>query len=533
MGRLSVVFSTSVYFSATLFASHSFTLPLSPLDSRSMGMGGTGVASSKTAHAIRFNPALLSYASSDEDFSLIIPQFGVSAADEQELFDSVTDFVDADYVDIFETSIDNIRAGVDNVTNDAAAVEAAAAAVNVPQLQAAVNSLNNNVLPLRTETLTVDQNTNDLIQSLSTLDAKAVRGKAGGGFALAFPSQGFAMGFILNTEVDFSGVLNVSQQDLDLLDLYSDVATIYSGHLVDYSGAATDLLNATIALDNAVTSGDVAAIPGLQSAVNDAETVFSDAETVLNTFSYGGTATPADPNDGDKIIFQNGELASDADDPELNSSGHFVVVATTEFGMSFSNRFELGSQSFSLGITPKYQEFMLYDYIYSVENDEDIDFDDVTDTETTESGFNIDLGYAQSFGVDNQWRVGAVVKNLIKQDYQTSGGQDIKIEPQIRAGLAYQAGMLSVAADCDITENSVVAFGDPTQYAMLGAELNVFKSVQLRVGYRTDLANSGFDSYSIGLGLSPFGVHLDIAGFVNTTDVDNEAGAAIEFGFEW
>ncbi len=511
----------------------SLSLPLAPLDSRSIGMGGTGVASARTAHAIRFNPALLSYAREDEDFSMIVPQFGVSAADEEELFDSVTDFVDADYVDTFETSIDNIRLSVDNITSDAAAIDAAVAAVNVSQLQTAVNSLNSNVTPLRSETLTIDQNTNDLIQSLAALDSKAVRGKVGGGFALAFPSQSFAMGFVINAELDFSGVLAVSSADLSLLDVYSDAATVYSGNLVDYSTTATDLLNATIALDAAITAGNVGAIPGLQATVDTAQIAFNDAETVLDTFSYGGSATPGDPNDGDKIIFSNGSLAADADEADLTSSAHFVAVTTTEFGWSLSKRFDFGGQSFSLGITPKLQEFGLYDYVYSVEDDEDIEVDDILDAEVSESAFNIDIGYAQSFGDEDQWQFGAVIKNLIKQDFQTSLGADISIEPQVRAGIAYHWGMLTLAADYDITENDVVAFGGTTQYAMLGAELDLFSTLQLRVGYRSDQANSGFDSYSVGVGLSPWGIHMDLSGFVNTTDVDNEAGVALEFGLEW
>ncbi len=126
-----------------------------------------------------------------------------------------------------------------------------------------------------------------------------------------------------------------------------------------------------------------------------------------------------------------------------------------------------------------------------------------------------------------------MIKNLIKQDFQTSLGADISIEPQVRAGIAYHWGMLTLAADYDITENDVVAFGGTTQYAMLGAELDLFSTLQLRVGYRSDQANSGFDSYSVGVGLSPWGIHMDLSGFVNTTDVDNEAGVALEFGLEW
>lgn len=524
----------SVGFVLSVTACYCFSLPLTPLDSRSIGMGGSGVASAHSAHTVRTNPALLTLTATDSDgVGLLIPQIGATAADEKELFDSVTDFVDADYVDLFETSVDNIRASVSTITSDAAAINAAAASVDVAAMQTAVTSLNISTTSLNNETLTVDQNTDSLIVNLGALDNKAVRGKLGGTLALAFPSPDFAMALSLNAELDFSGVLVITPGDLSLLDVYSDAATVYSGNLSNYSSAANNLLTATVNLDAAITAGDTAAIPGLQTTLNNAQAAFNAAENVLDTFNYGGSATPLDPTDGNKVIFTNGQLASDANDVDLTSNGHFVAVMTEEIGLTLSKSFQIGDNAFSIGITPKYQQFGLYDYVYQVEDNQDIDFGDVLDTEVSKTAFNIDIGYAQNFGKNNQWTVGAVVKNLISQDFKTQLNADVEIAPQARVGAAYRWGLLTVAADYDLTENDNVAFGGTTQYAMLGAELDVFKSIQLRAGYRTDTANDGFDSYSVGLGLSPWGVHLDLSGFVNTTAVDNEAGVVLEFGFDW
>ena len=79
-----------------------------PSDSRSLGMGGTGVASARSVHAPHFNPALLSQSGQSDVFGLLLPQLGFMALDEDDLYESVTDFVDADYVQRFETNIDNI-----------------------------------------------------------------------------------------------------------------------------------------------------------------------------------------------------------------------------------------------------------------------------------------------------------------------------------------------------------------------------------------------------------------------------------------
>ena len=524
---------TSGFFILAFVSMHGVSLPLSPLDSRSIGMGGTGVVSSKGAHTVRFNPALLSLADANDNVSILLPQLGVSAADEEELFDSVTDFIDADYVSLFETSIDNIRDNVITITSDAAAINAAANTVDVAAMQAAVNSLNTLTSVLHNETQTVDQNTDALIINLANLDSKAVRGKVGGALTVAFPSQNFGLAFSVNAELDFSGVLVITPDDLSLLDVYSDAATVYSGNLNNYATTAGNLLTATTNLDAAITAGDTAAIPGLQTALNDAQTAFNAAENNLSTFSYGGSATPADPNDGDKVIFNNGLLAVDADDVDLSSHGHFVAVTTQEFAVSISKSFRYGDQALSIGLTPKLQKFGLYDYVYQVESNDDIDFDDILDTETTESAVNLDIGIVQSFGSNSQWQIGGVIKNVIKQEFETQLGADIEISPQARMGIAYNWGALTLAADYDLTENDNVAFAGTTQYAMFGAELDLFRTLQLRLGYRTDTANTGFDSYSVGLGMSPWGFHVDLSGFVNTTDVDNEAGVALEVGIDW
>ena len=80
-------------------------------------------------------------------------------------------------------------------------------------------------------------------------------------------------------------------------------------------------------------------------------------------------------------------------------------------------------------------------------------------------------------------------------------------------------------------ENDPVAFENPTQYAALGVELDVFSFLQLRAGYRTNMSVSGDDVASIGVGLSPFGLHVDIAAMANLDEPKKNAGAALQLGF--
>ena len=107
------------------------------------------------------------------------------------------------------------------------------------------------------------------------------------------------------------------------------------------------------------------------------------------------------------------------------------------------------------------------------------------------------------------------------------------MNPMIRAGISHKTNWTKVAFDLDLTENDPVAFEDATQYASLGAELNVLRFVQLRAGYRANLAGSGQDVMTAGIGLSPFAIHLDLGVMANVDDPEKEAGVAFEFGIEF
>jgi hypothetical protein len=124
---------------------------------------------------------------------------------------------------------------------------------------------------------------------------------------------------------------------------------------------------------------------------------------------------------------------------------------------------------------------------------------------------------------------------LISKDITTVNNNVVSIAPQVRAGIAYSAwGWVNLAADLDLTENEPVAFEDATQFASLGAEVDLLNFLQLRAGYRTNLASSGQNVISGGLGVSPFSLfHMDLGVYANASDPEKEAGAVFELGIDW
>ena len=63
-----------------LGSSAAFAIPFGSFDTRSMAMGGAGVAVGGPDAAPLFNPALLSVSKDEDDFALILPTIGIRDA---------------------------------------------------------------------------------------------------------------------------------------------------------------------------------------------------------------------------------------------------------------------------------------------------------------------------------------------------------------------------------------------------------------------------------------------------------------------
>ena len=211
---------------------------------------------------------------------------------------------------------------------------------------------------------------------------------------------------------------------------------------------------------------------------------------------------------------------TNASDAQLEA----IALDITEVGLATS----FGIGKLSVGLTPKSQSVTTYDYKKDLQN-VDSDFGDVVDDlgETDHgSNFNLDLGLAYQF-TDSTF-AGLTVRNVSKQSYTTLNGTVIELEPQARLGLAYRGDFFRIGLDVDVTENKAIAFESKTQYAAIGVEFNAWDWVQLRVGYRDNLAVSEESRYTAGVGLHLFGaVGVDVAVQADDTSDPDEVGGYV------
>lgn len=217
------------------------------------------------------------------------------------------------------------------------------------------------------------------------------------------------------------------------------------------------------------------------------------------------------------------EYDTEGEDGDIDSTASLRGFAVSEVGLTLAHRFDvLGG--LNAGITLKSQDVETFDYEARVD-DADLDDADADDFRTSESDFNADIGV--STGLGESWHVGATVRNVIPRTYDTALDNEIEIDPQVRAGIGYDADWFRVGADADLTSNDPVGFEDETQFLSIGGELDAFGWAQLRAGYRSNLQGSGRDTASLGLGLSPFRVvRLNLGAAAS----DNEVGASFQLG---
>lgn len=201
-----------------------------------------------------------------------------------------------------------------------------------------------------------------------------------------------------------------------------------------------------------------------------------------------------------------------------------VAVAVGEAGVALSHRMSGGNGMLDIGITPKMIEVSTFEYTQTVDDFDDADIDSGS-YETTDSGFDTDIGLVYKPGAESPWQFGLVAKNLIGGDYKTVANRNIPLDTQWRAGVARTTDKMTIALDLDLVENDGVAPGAESQFIALGAEYDL-SIVQLRAGIRANLADSAVDdAASVGLGLGP----LDVSVMGNA----DEVGAHLQLGFGW
>lgn len=233
-------------------------------------------------------------------------------------------------------------------------------------------------------------------------------------------------------------------------------------------------------------------------------------------------------NDNDLVIIANADTPEELEN--IDSQTQFVGASIADVGFSYTNQYEFSEQTVYWSVTPKFQQVDTFNYVASVDEFDEDDFD-ANDYTNSDSQFNIDFGLATEL-MENV-TLGFTATNLIENEFKAISHRGLTplytVGPEFKLGVAYTNDTVTFAADVDLNAAERLSLEEKSQYARVGLELNGFDWVQLRAGYSHDFKGEQDDFVSVGLGFSPFGtVRLDVTAQKAN---DNELGAGIQIAF--
>lgn len=318
---------------------------------------------------------------------------------------------------------------------------------------------------------------------------------------------------------------------LSIGDITGDAAVIAAA--ANLQTSATDLTTSLNSMNNkpielGVTVGVNLTVPGetlgisvfANSRIIAAGAITDiDQDTVLITNIVDEITTPTSIANLQSIAdpFAGGTTA--------NTSLTLTGGAVTEVGVALATKIF----GIAIGVTPKQ---LRIDTLETVQGVNSTNTNDILDTGESFSDANFDVGVAMDLGL---FKVGAVGKNMIEQEYTLLSGNTVIIEPQLRAGISFDAGWATLTMDQDLTVNKgvistgIAAIDDlrESQYTSVGVEVDL-SLVQIRAGMRTDNTGNTEDVLTAGIGIHALAT-VDIAVAGNDQGVE----AVIQVGLRW
>ena len=223
-----------------------------------------------------------------------------------------------------------------------------------------------------------------------------------------------------------------------------------------------------------------------------------------------------------------------------------VAIGLMEAGVAFAGYTNFLGQNITIGVTPKIQSYLTYTYVEAVNN---FDFKDYDKNKTSDNSFNVDVGAVWFYG---PWRFAAAGKNLIKNEIETakvdvvfkdsqnpgtnfgskSYQYNYELTPTYTAGVAFMMNYFILTADMDLNEQErFIGLDDNVQMFRAGAEIDLLYQIQLRGGYKKDLAGTYDDAFTAGIGFSPLSMfHFDLAAIYS---VDSTYGVSLNMAYEY
>lgn len=366
--------------------------------------------------------------------------------------------------------------------------------------------------------------------------AELYNGRLSGMSNAGYVTGGYSDGVLLNPSLaasygekdDFAFVFNAgalgSDED-ELIDSMDDLVD-FTDYLntVELQDLTQDDADELIRRLEKVDDKGVQVLLGGSLVVAIPNDFASLALVVKTSGSVGLVTTVADED----IALIEDAVNSPFDPDDLQSSAAAQGVFLTEVGVALAKTFaETENSKILVGITPKKvtAETFVYDATVSEFDEDDFDGDDYV---VESSATSMDAGITYITG---KVRYGLTMTNVMAKDFKTITDEKFTLDRQTTAAIGYTGDWFTAEAAYDLTATEAFGLGGDTKMFRAGLELRPFSWLQIRGGMQRDTEDTIPDTYSVGLGLSPFNVvNIDLAGFTGKNDT---MGAALQLGLRF
>jgi hypothetical protein len=200
----------------------------------------------------------------------------------------------------------------------------------------------------------------------------------------------------------------------------------------------------------------------------------------------------------------------------LNVNGQYAVRALEARQAAFSYAHAFFDRVLAIGVTAKIMQGAAYAGQIGVLNANSTSaFKDALGKAEISSAFGIDVGAV--FRPTSWLRMGIVGKDLNEPTFDTPGGGEIKLGPQVRGGIAinpYSRSSLTLTFDADITSNRTLVPGQKSRYFSAGVEQTFFSElISLRFGALKNVEDAkSIVTPTAGIGIRIFALRVDVGG---------------------
>jgi hypothetical protein len=187
-------------------------------------------------------------------------------------------------------------------------------------------------------------------------------------------------------------------------------------------------------------------------------------------------------------------------------------IVVGEVPLAYGYNFALSGGDVMVGGAAKYMQGVTYIQNMKIDNSGNANNSERLDKTT--SSFGVDLGLAYRPYFSKNLTFGLVAKDLNTPEFKFADGTKVKLDPMVRAGVAYNIfESLEVATDIDLTKNKTLASGTNSQ--MLGGGLNYHPvswfSIRGGAMQNLDAKDKAGIIYTTGLGIGPKWLQLDLS----------------------